>query len=219
MIILDYQKQNHNPIIHAAVEALKRGKSVAYPTDTSYGLAVDATNIKAIKKLYRIKQRESKKPVHVIVPSLAYAKKVVKWNNIAAKLVKKFWPGPLTIILGLRGQGTGYRMLSAGSGFMGVRFPNNKFALDLCKTLGRPITTTSANPPSGIGGDDSYSAEAIISQFAKYKYRPDIIINAGKLPIRKPSTMVKIDGGKIFILRKGPISEKEIKATLRNKLK
>ena len=65
MIILDYNIKNHKQIIEACVKALKAGKTVAYPTDTSYGLAVDATNIKAIKKLYALKEREFNKPVEV----------------------------------------------------------------------------------------------------------------------------------------------------------
>src|ERR1700688_3788989 len=98
MIILDYNKKHHKQIIFACVVALRAGKAVAYPTDTSYGLAVDAGNVAAIKKLYQIKGRDFKKPVHVVVPAVAYAKKIVDWNNSASKLVKKFWPGALTIV-------------------------------------------------------------------------------------------------------------------------
>src|ERR1051326_7432209 len=102
MIIIDYQKSKHKEIIHACVQALKSGKVIAYPTDTSYGLAVDSNNLAAIKKLYRVKQRQSSKPVHVIVPSMAYGKKITRWNKIADKLIKKFWPGPLTLVLKLK---------------------------------------------------------------------------------------------------------------------
>ncbi len=214
MIIIDYQKKIHKQIIHACALALKQGKVVAYPTDTSYGLAVDAGNVKAIKKLYRVKERQSGKPVHVIVPSLAYVRRVVKWNNTASKLAKRFWPGPVTLVLGLRAKGLGLSLLSARTGFIGIRHPKNHIAMDLAKYLGRPITTPSANPPSGLGGDDSYSAEDITRQFKNKKFKPDIIINAGQLPKRKPSTMVKIDGGKITILREGPVSERQIKLAL-----
>src|SRR5437868_2410732 len=92
MVILRYKKKFHSQIIHSAVKALKQGKIVAYPTDTSYGLAADATNIKAIKKLYKIKERFKGKPVHIVVPSVLYAKKIAKWNKISAVLAKKFWP-------------------------------------------------------------------------------------------------------------------------------
>ncbi|MCL5775031.1 MAG: L-threonylcarbamoyladenylate synthase [Patescibacteria group bacterium] len=210
MLILEYDKKNHSQIIKACVSALRQGKVVAYPTDTSYGLAADTGNITAIKKLYQIKQREKVKPVHVVVPSVAYAKKIVHWNSVASKLAKEFWPGPLTIILPLKSKGLVFTTLSAGTGFLGVRMPNNKIALDLSRILKMPITTPSANPPSGMAGDDSYSADEVVRQFAGKKYKPDIIINAGSLPKRKPSTMVKIDNGQIFVLRKGPVSEKQI---------
>lgn len=207
MVILDYKKRYHRQIIAAAALALKSGKAVAYPTDTSYGLAVDATNIAAIKKLYRIKGRRFNKPVHIIVPSIKYAKKVARWNEAPSKLAKKFWPGALTLVLPLRMKGKGSRMLSVGSGHIGLRLPKNNIALDLSHVLKRPITATSANIS---GRDDCYSTGEIVKQFRKQEYRPDIIINAGRLAKRKPSTVVKIVGDNLEILRQGPISKTKI---------
>ena len=207
MIIIDYQKKNHKKIISACVKALKSGKVIAYPTDTCYGLAVDATNLKAVKKLYGVKGRNFKKPVHIIPPSIVYAKNIVQWNKVAQALFSKFLPGPLTIVLGCRVEGEGYRILSANSGFLGIRFPKNNIALDLARYLRRPITTTSANIS---GGKDCYSAKDVLEQFRTQKFQPDIIINAGKLKERKPSALVKIEQDQVSILRNGPISEKEI---------
>ncbi|MCL5009057.1 MAG: L-threonylcarbamoyladenylate synthase, partial [Patescibacteria group bacterium] len=130
---MEHNKKNHKQIVNACVFALKQGKVVAYPTDTSYGLAADAGSAKAIKNLYQVKQRENTKPVHVIVPSVAYAKKIVRWNSIASKLVKKFWPGPVTVILPLKAKSSALKMLSAGTGFLGLRMPNNDVALDLAR--------------------------------------------------------------------------------------
>lgn len=218
MIIISYQKKNHKQIIQACVNALKNGKVVAYPTDTSYGLAVDAANLEAIRRLYRIKERGFNQPVHVVVPAAAYARKIVLWGKTADKLSKKFWPGPLTIVASIKGQvsrGKTIKLLSANSGYIGLRYPDNRTALDLARYLKRPITTTSANPSSHLsGGFDSYSAEDVIAQFENKKYQPDIVINAGKLPKKKPSTIVKIVDDQIEILRKGPISEKQIKKVL-----
>lgn len=207
MVIIDYKKSQHKEIISSCVTALKSGKVVACPTDTSYGLAVDATNINAVKKLYLIKGRGFNKPVHVIVPSVAYAKKNVLWNSAASKLAKKFWPGALSLVLPLRIKNQKSKILSAGSGFLGIRFPKNNVALGLSLGLKGPITATSANRS---GEKDCYSAAEIVAQFKRQKIKPDIIINAGRLPKRKPSTMVKIENGKITILREGPILAKEI---------
>ncbi|MDR3642518.1 MAG: L-threonylcarbamoyladenylate synthase [Candidatus Doudnabacteria bacterium] len=216
MIIIDYKKRYHKQIIEAAVKALKAGKAVAYPTDTSYGLAVDATNIKAINNLYQIKERGFNKPVHIIVPSLAYAKKITIWNKAAAELAKKFLPGPLTLVLELKVKSGKLETLSANTGTIGIRIPDNNVARDLSKKSGRPITATSANPPNHVGGDDSYSAEDIVKQFKNKEFRPDIIINAGRLPKRKPSTMVRVFDDVVKILREGPISEKQILKVIAN---
>jgi len=207
MVIIDYSKEHAREIIISCAHALKKGKVIAYATDTSYGLAVDATNVSAVKKLYRVKGRKFNKPVHIIPPSLEYTKKIVQWNTDALRLAKKYWPGPLTLVLGLRAKGLGYRMLSAKSGFLGIRMPNNKAALALAKHLQKPITATSANIS---GKNDCYSAADVIAQFKKSKFKPDIIIDAGKLTRRKPSTVVKIENHRISILRPGQITQKQI---------
>jgi L-threonylcarbamoyladenylate synthase len=207
MVIIDYQKKLHKQIIDACVLALKHGKVIAYPTDTSYGLAVDAGSIKVIKKLYQIKGRNFNKPIHVVVPSLAYAKRIVIWNKAMEKLSRKFWPGALTLIAVLKVKDDKLKTLSANTGTIGFRMPKNKIAQDLAKNLGRPITATSANVS---GQADCYSAGDIIVQFRKQTYHPDIIINAGKLPKRKPSTLVRVFDDVVKVLRQGSISEKQI---------
>lgn len=244
MIILDYSKKQHNQIIQASVKALKQGKIIAYPTDTCYGLAVDVSNVSAVKKLYRLKGRNFNKPSSVVVPSVMYAKKIVKWGSGALKLAKKFWPGAITLVLGIMYNGfrrEGFRILSANSGYLGIRMPNNKLALDLAKHLNKPITATSANL-SGL--KECYSAKDIIKQFQNQKLKPDMVIDVGKLPLKKPSTLVKItpsglppfgklrtgfrkreerqkfplfskegEGG-VQILRVGPITKKQINQVL-----
>src|SRR5262245_38853023 len=128
-----------------AVEILKKGGVVVYPTDTAYGLAVDATNLVAVKKLYRLKGRDFHKPVHVIPPSKAWIEKIVKLDAKAKLLIEKLMPGPLTLVLPLKIKGPAWQKLSAGTKTMGIRRPKNKVALDLAMLLGKPITTTSAN--------------------------------------------------------------------------
>lgn len=227
MLVIDYKKKYHKNIIRSCVLALKQGKVLAYPTDTCYGLAVDAANIKAIKKLYQVKGRNFNKPVHVVVPSVAHAKKITLWNKSAVKLSKKFWPGPLTLVLPIVGaelarpsSGTGgqgqplhksIHQLSASTGTIGLRMPNSQIALDLAKNLNQPITATSANVS---GQADCYSANEIVRQFKNQSHKPDIIINAGRLPKVKPSTLVRIFDDVVKILRQGPVTEKEILKTV-----
>lgn len=210
MLIVDYQKKYQSKIIHACVLALKQGKVLAYATDTSYGFAVDAQNQKAVKKLYKVKGRDFKKPIHVVVPSLAYAKKIGQFSAVAKKLADRFWPGALTLVLKIKDKKL--KALTSGTNFIGLRMPNSNLALGLAKKLGRPITATSANLS---GQPDSYSALMIIKQFQKQKHQPDIVINAGRLPKTKPSTVVKVVGKQLEILRKGPIKVFTILAALK----
>lgn len=212
MIIIDYDLKNHTNIIRAVCLAMKHGKVVAYPTDTSYGLAIDITNKKAVDLLYKIKARSKKQPIHLVMSSIVQAKKIAAWNKYADKLVKSFWPGALSLVLPLAAKSESIKQFSGGTGTIGLRMPDNKIALDLVKQIGQPIPAVSANPAGKEKGVDSYSAQAIIEQFAKQKYKPDIIINAGRLPKRKPSTLIVInDEGQHKVLRHGPISETKIK--------
>jgi L-threonylcarbamoyladenylate synthase len=208
MIIFKYSKQQHNQIIQASVKALKQGKIIVYPTDTCYGLAVDVSNIKAIKKLYRLKGRNFNKPSSVVVPSVSSAKKIVKWGSLAQKLAKKFWPGAITIVLELRIKNQELRILTAKTNFLGLRLPKNKIALDLAKALNKPITATSANL---AGKSECYSVDEIVQQFQHQTTKPDMMIDAGKLPFQKPSTLVKLDDARgVSILRLGPITFNQI---------
>lgn len=212
MVILQYQKKFHKEIIDSCVHALRQGKVVAYPTDTSYGLAADSENSEAIRKLYRIKERRSGQPIHIIIPSVAYGKKLAHFDRRAEKMAQAFWPGPLTLVLWLKSKKKGLVSLSGGTGTLGMRMPDNAIALDLARRLGRGITTTSANPSMHIsGGYDSYSAQDVTGQFAKKKFRPDIVLDAGKLSKRKPSTVIRLLHEPYEILRVGPVSEKQIK--------
>jgi L-threonylcarbamoyladenylate synthase len=219
MEILVYTPAAHRKIIAQCVKALKEGNTVVYPTDTSYGIACDLSNARARAKFYKIKERTPNQPVHIIVPSRAYAKRIAVWSAAASTLAKAFWPGPLSLVLPLKLPASRLpeylKIISAGSGTVGLRLPNNLIALDLAHVFGKPIPATSANPSAHLsGGYDSYSSADVIRQFSRQKYKPDIIIDAGQLPRKKPSTLVKIAGNKWGILRPGPISKKQIKIKL-----
>ena len=193
--------------IEQAVNILKQGGVVAYPTDTAYGLAVDATNLKAVKKLYRLKGRDFNKPIHVIFPDTAWIKRVVKLNRQALVLMNNFLPGPLTLVLPLKATGNSWRKLSAGTKTLGLRLQDNALALSLVKTFGKPITTTSANVS---GQDNCYSVPQIKKQFGS---APIFYLDGGKLRKIPPSTVV-LATDHVKILRSGPITETQIKEVL-----
>lgn len=201
-------KKNQAEIIKEAVAVLKSGGSVVYPTDTSYGLGVDVSNPKALKKLYQIKERNINQPIHILVPTVNFAKKLVQWNKIAEKLASSFWPGPFSMALPLKSSEKYYKKISSREGYLGLRMPKTKFALELVQSLGKPISATSANPSGKIsGGFDSYSAEDVINQFKKHQHQPDLVIDAGNLKRVAPSTFVVVKEDIIEIKRDGPISE------------
>lgn len=222
MEVIKYIPARHKQIIAAAVKALREGKTVVYPTDTSYGIACDITSARARARFYKVKERTPQQPVHIIVPSREWAKKIAKWNSSASGLARAFWPGPLSLVLPLKQPPSRLpeylKIISAGTGTVGLRLPDNKVALSLAHALGKPIPATSANPSAHLsGGFDSYSSADVIKQFSKQKHKPDIIIDAGQLPKRKPSTLVKIFGSNMAdweVLRPGPVTKKQIQTKL-----
>ncbi|MDB4939917.1 MAG: translation factor [Candidatus Doudnabacteria bacterium] len=219
MKVLTLTKSNTENLIAEAIKVLQSGGSVVYPTDTSYGLGCDALNSNAIKKLYLIKERPlRKKPMHILIPSLNWAKKYVSWNKSAQTLADAFLPGPLSLALPLKTTNTPLSTISP-EGFLGLRLPKNSFALQLVQTYKKPITATSANPSAVISkGYDPYSADDVIKQFKNKKNKPDLIIDAGQLKKNKPSTFVRFSNNfTIEILRTGPISEEQIYKALQKK--
>lgn len=193
--------------LNQAVKVLKSGGVVVYPTDTAYGLAVDATNAKAVKKLYRLKGRDFKNPVHVIPPTRVSIGAFARISRSAQKLIDHMMPGPLTVVVPLKAGGQSWKLLSAGTGTIGIRRPKHKAALDLALFLRRPITTTSANIS---GQPNTYSVAEVKKQFARSRYKPDFYLDGGRLKRNKPSTVVSVIG-RVKILRPGPVSEKQIK--------
>ena len=198
--------------VSKAVSVLKKGGVVVFPTDTCYGLAADATSLKAVKKLYRIKGRDFHKPVHVIFPDVTWLSRMVMLDTSTLKLMNRFMPGPVTLVLPLKIEGKTWELLSAGTKTLGVRMPDNKLALDLVRRFGKPITATSANVS---GMPDTYAISEIQKQFKEKEGKPDFYLDGGRLKKNKPSTVVLIASNNAKILRQGPVSEKQILNALR----
>ena len=206
MKVILLKPKNFSEVVREAARALRAGKIVVYPTDTSYALGAVATNKRAIAKIYKIKEREFKKPVHVMVSSLNAAKKLVRWTPLAEKKFRKHLPGALTPVLELKSKNKDLFRLTAETGYLGIRIPKHRFGLALAKAVGAPITATSANPSARLsGGFDPYSVKDIESQFRNKKFKPDLIVDAGILKKNKPSTVAKLENGVLTVLRQGPV--------------
>ncbi len=179
---------------------------ILYPTDTLYGLGVDATNPEAVLRLQELKGRDDKKPISIAVDSLEMLEQYAQVTALARKLAKKFLPGKLTLILcanpGIRTKG-----VVGSDGSVGVRIPNHPQALALIQKIGKPITATSANV-SGMLPENT--VEKILTQFGEKAGMISRVIDGGELPLNTPSTVVDARGEKPIILREGAISSSNI---------
>lgn len=190
-------------VIKKAAGILRRGGIVVYPTDTAYGLGVNALEEKAVKKVYEIKGRNFSKPTHVIVRDWKMIEELCFVNDAAKKLYEYFFPGPLTIIL-LKKKIVP-DILTAGLPTLGIRIPNNQVTNLLSNQLTIPYTTPSANQE---GGKTPYSIDEVKKELDIQKI--DLVLDAGQLPSTPPSTIVDLTTTPIKIIREGPISKEKI---------
>ena len=170
--------------IQKAVQVLKQGGVIVYPTDTAYGLGGIYNLKKVIDKVLKIKNRQDKK-FTLVAFSLSQVENNFNFSKPQKKLAKKFWPGPLSIVV---------------SSNFSVRVPDKKLARDLAKIIGKPLIATSANV---TGKKTLYDSKKIIKQFKNKKFQPDLIIDAGPLKTKKTSTIVEVTRNQIKILRPG----------------
>jgi len=198
MQILPFKPETARDVLERSLRVLKEGGLIAYPTESFYALGVLATDEEAVKRLCKIKKRPANKPLPVIVGDMETLKSVVKSLPLQAEaLMKKFWPGPLTLIFeavsGLPA------FLTGGSDRIAVRIPGDSAALHLAKAVKLPVTATSANPS---GSSPARSAQQVIDYFGE---GIDLVIDAGETPGGKPSTIVDMTVEPFKILREGRI--------------
>jgi L-threonylcarbamoyladenylate synthase len=186
-------------LIAEAVNILEGGGVVAYPTETFYGLAADCRNENALEKIFLIKGRDIKNPLSVIIGDLGDLKDIVQEiPQYALLLIDKFWPGALTLVF-TASQNVSPRLM-AGTGKIGVRISSHPIATALAKALRHPVTATSANP-SGAG--ECTSAHDVIECLGD---RIDAVIDGGRVPGGKGSTIIDTTANPPVILREGAIS-------------
>lgn len=200
--------------LKAAVTVLKKGGVIVYPTETLYGLGADATNPKAIAKVYKIKGRDPNRPLLIMINKFKDLSHFGRANSDAKKLAKKFWPGPISFKIETKINLPANLNLE-NPRVIGVRYPKNKIANSLVRGLGRPITSTSANIS---GGADVYSGRQVEKIFKKRRFKPDLIINAGRLRRVKPSTIIDLTTDPYKIVRQGPIKRGQIEKVLNKKV-
>ncbi|MBI5555665.1 MAG: threonylcarbamoyl-AMP synthase [Elusimicrobia bacterium] len=180
-------------LIKKAAAIVKKGGVVIFPTDTVYGIGCQADNLKSIKGIYRIKKRDSRKPLPVLIAAQRQLPDLqVVITREAKKLMAKFWPGPLTLVLPTNHGKT-----------IGVRMPEHKVALELLKKTG-PLAVTSVN------FSREASARTVAEIPADIINSVDLILDSGNSPLSVESTVVDMTGRRMKILRAGCISRQEI---------
>lgn len=163
-----------------------------HPTETCYGLAVDISNKKALAKLYKIKAMPIDKSCSILVADFAMAQEYGVFSDEAVMLADKYWPGPLSILVPRSRALPAY--FNPGNEFISMRVSSLSFCRDIVKGLGCPVTTTSANKS---GEKELYIPKTLVGI--------DLLIDGGGILKNKPSTIVKVDGGRVEILRQGDL--------------
>jgi L-threonylcarbamoyladenylate synthase len=189
-----------------AIEALRAGELVVYPTETFYGLGADAFSSAALARLFAVKVRDRANPVGLIAADIAMAFSVAdQINPWARRLAEAFWPGPLTIVLPAR---DGIAQELYGPDGVAIRVSSNAVARALSAGLGRPITATSANRSGELPATSLKMARKSFGSKVK------VYLEGGMLTASMPSTVVSVSDETWNVLRPGAISETEIAAVL-----
>lgn len=201
-IILSAQDDSALP---RALEELGAGRPVAIPTETVYGLAADATNGEAVARIFALKGRPSFNPLICHVDGMEMAQAHGELSEAALALARRFWPGPLTIVVPRRATSTIHDLAAAGLGTVGLRCPAG-FAGQLITALGRPLAAPSANRSGRISPT---TAQHVAEE---YPDEPLLVIDGGASPVGIELTIVKIEGERIILLRPGFVTAGEIGA-------
>src|SRR3990167_4936348 len=185
------------------LDVFKKGGIIAYPTETFYGLGVDPFNEAAIKKLFELKGRGSDKPVSILIKDKKMLLEVAEEIPLLAeKLIKKFWPGPLTIIF--KAKKSIPSLLTGGTGKIGVRISSNPITQKLLEEIDYPITATSANPS---GKKSPVTAKEVMDYFGD---KIDLLIDGGVLSGKLGSTILDATEQELKVIREGEIPAKDV---------
>ena len=181
--------------LNKAIIAIKKGEIIICPTDTVYGFLADASNKRAVDKIYKIKKRAKSKPLPLFISNIKKAKELSEINKDQEKILEKYWPGKYTFIFRRRKK---LKLYDGAKDTIALRLPKYRFLKNLLKKIGAPLVQTSvniSNKPSLTTIDD------IIKEFGKNK-DVGLIIDGGSLSKNKPSVIIDLTKEKIKILRK-----------------
>jgi len=184
-----------------AVEILRSGGVIVYPTDTVYALGCDLHSKRGVERIYRVKRMEPGKPLSIVCSDLAHISQYAYVSKADYRVLKHYLPGPYTFVLDASRQVP--RLFTTNRKTIGIRIPSHPFPLALVTELGHPIITTSVTDPRfDIPAEEKEllnDPEDIEARFGKLV---DCVFDAGVLPL-EPSTVVSLHEGQVTLLRKG----------------
>ena len=195
-----------------AAQTLAAGQLVAIPTETVYGLAADATNGDAVAGIFEAKGRPHFNPLICHVSDIAMAERYAVIDPLSRKLMDAFWPGPLTLVLPLRPDTHIHPLVAAGLDTVALRMPRG-IAGKIIAALGHPLAAPSANTSGRISGT---SAQAVADDLGS---KIALILDAGPSEVGLESTIVKVDGDAVLLLRPGGLAAEEIEALIGQSLR
>jgi len=186
--------------IEKASKIISHGGIVIFPTDTVYGIGCDPYNKASVEKIYKIKSRDIIKSVPILTYSAEAAERIAQFDQLAKKIVKKFWPGPLTLILKVTDEKI-KRSLNLENK-IAVRVPNHRCTLELLKKCNY-LVGTSAN----ISGDLPHTnPEECLEKMQNY----DVFVDGGIITSNGESTIIEIENEEVKIIREGSLTKEEI---------
>lgn len=194
--------------LNKAASIIRSGGVVAFPTESFYGLGVSALDEKAIQRLFTIKKRKGNQPILLLIPSTSLLNQyVIRIPDIATQIMEEFWPGGLTLIFEANPDLP--RLLTSGTGKIGLRLSSHPVATALVRAVGAPITGTSAN----ISGQAAYSNAEAVRHFLGRSV--DFVLDGGETEGGKGSTVMDITVNPPTIFREGMVSREQLEAYLK----
>ena len=186
--------------IRKSVEIIENGGVIIFPTDTVYGIGCNPYDANAVKKIYEIKSREKIKSLPVLASSIQIVKQISIIDEFTEKIIKKYWPGPLTLILKLKDKNLKKSLNLEDK--IAVRIPNSECTLKLLNKCNL-LVGTSAN----VSGDSSFTdPQECMKNVKNY----DIFVDGGTITSKGESTIIEIENEKIHVIREGALKKEDI---------
>ena len=207
MKVFDWTNKINEDELKIVTQALNEGKLIVFPTETVYGIAGNGLTLSVIDKMYQAKKRDYSKPFTLMVNDITKIKDIAYVSENEEKVIKKFMPGPITLIL--KKKDCISNLVTANSDTVGVRIPNHKIALSILKSVDYPLATSSANISGSVNNSN---IEDIINDLENYV---DIFIKGNISSNLLASTVVEIKNNEVNILRNGIISKENIEEVIR----